>query len=96
MPVVTKRKVVKAGGWRTLESFWNATAEGFFIGPAGAEIKIRYGGGWPFGKDSQKQRLDGVKEKKLTVGKASLVYARMQMKVSQDAEVTYGIALPGP
>ena len=96
MAAVTKQKLVKAGDWRTLESFWNASADGLFMAPAGAEIKIRYGGGWPFGSDAQRQRLDGVHQKKLSVGKASLVYARMQMKVSQDAQVTYTIALPGP
>lgn len=96
MPTVVRQKLVRAGDWRTLESFWNTSAEGFFVAPAGAEIKVRYGDGWPVGKDSQKQRLDGMSQKKLEVGKASLVYARMQMRVAQDTQVTYTIALPGP
>ena len=96
MPSIERRKLVRAGDWRTLESFWNTTADGLFISPAGAQIKIRYGGGWPVGRDAQKQTLDGTATKKLSVGRASLVYARMQMKVARDVEVTYILLLPGP
>ncbi|MBK7873569.1 MAG: hypothetical protein IPJ74_24340 [Saprospiraceae bacterium] len=96
MAQVQRTKIVKAGDWRTLESGWNTTFTCRFVSPAGAQIKIRYGGGWIFGKDSQKQTLDGVRTKDLKVGKASLVYARVQMKVQQDSEVTYLYIVEGP
>jgi hypothetical protein len=89
--VVVRQKTVRSGDWRTLEWFWNVTTTGFFHAPAGAQIKIRYGGGWPFGSDSQRQTLDGNAVKRLAVGKASLVAARMQIRVSSDATVAYDV-----
>lgn len=96
MATVQRTRRVKAGDWRTLESGWNATFSCLFLLPAGAEIKIRYGGGWIFGKDSQRQTLDGVHTKSLNVGRASLAYARAQMKVKNDVDVTYTYVTAGP
>jgi hypothetical protein len=93
--VASKTKVVSPGKWRTLESFWNASATATFFGPADVQIKVRYGVGW-FGKDSQKQTLDGVSPKTLTVGGASLLRARMQAKATSTTELTYDLILPGP
>ena len=96
MAVVTKTVFITDGDWRTLETFFNASAIGVFEDPAGAQIKVRYGVGI-FGFDRQKQTLDGQTDKRLEVGKGgSLARARMQMKVNQDTEVTYSIILPGP
>ena len=86
-------KYVQSGDWRTLESFWNATGSAFFRAPAGATIKVRYGVGW-FGKDRQKQTLNGFDYKKLDIGAWSVTYARMQMRVSSSTYVTY-IVCPG-
>jgi hypothetical protein len=88
MPIRTK--TVAAGGWRTLETFWNVTTTGFFQAPAGAEIKIRYSGWW-FGADRQRQTLDGESVKRLGVGRWSVFTARIQMRVQQTANVTYDI-----
>lgn len=88
---MVRTKFVKAGDWRTLEWFWNSKATAFFKAPAGATIKVRYGGGWIFGSDSQKQKLDGETYKKLTVGGWSFFYARIQIYVSRDTNVTYDI-----
>ena len=88
MPEVNRSKLVKAGKWRTLESGWNATFSCFFRQPSGAKIKIRYGGGWPFGKNSQTQKLDGS-SRALHVGRGSLAYARVQIKVSRDTDIDY-------
>ena len=96
MPPITKSKTVTAGGWRTLEWFWNTNAVAVFVRPTGAKIKVRYGDGWPFGKNSQEQTLDGEREKQLTVGRWSILAARMQIKVTSDANVQYEIILPGP
>lgn len=87
---MVRTKRITSGGWRTVETFWNAAGTAFFKAPAGAQIKVRYGGGW-FGFDRQKQTLNGNDYKKLTVGLASLAYARMQVKVSQTADVTYDV-----
>ena len=85
-----RTKHVRAGKWRTLESFWNAKAVAFFRETNGAQIKVRYGIGW-FGKDGQKQSLNGFDIKKLIVGIGSIAYARIQMKVPRDINVTYDI-----
>ncbi len=90
-------KFVAAGDWRTLETFWNSPEViGRFNQPAGAQIKVRYGNGWPFGKDRQKQTLDGVTAKQLVIGRWSIVVARMQMKVSTSQNVTYELFFTGP
>jgi len=91
MPLRTK--TVKAGDWRTLEIFWNVTTTAFFQLPAGAQIKIRYSGGW-FGVDRQKQTLNGESIKRLIVSRWSLFTARIQMLVLEDAVVTYFVT-PG-
>lgn len=96
MPVVTKTVFVTEGGWRTLETFFNASASGIFEDPAGAKIKVRYGVGF-FGFDRQKQTLNGQDDKRLDVGKGgSFARARMQIDVDEDTELTYTLILPGP
>jgi hypothetical protein len=86
--ICTQRtKLVKAGDWRTLESYWNATGHGYFRGPIGAEIKVLYGASI-FSKDRQKQKLDG-NVRSLSIGAWSVTYARMQIKVPQNSNVTY-------
>ena len=84
-----RTKFVKAGDWRTIEWFWNVKATLFFAGPAGAWVKVRYGDGWPFGWDSQKQMLDGRQYKRLVVGFASAAYARVQMRVAADMPIGF-------
>jgi len=91
--MAVRTKVVRAGDWRTLETFWNVTTTGFFQAPAGAEIKIRYSGWW-FGVDRQRQTLDGVTVKRLVVSRWSAFTARIQMRTKTDAEVTY-VVEPG-
>jgi hypothetical protein len=88
-----RSKTAKAGDWRTLETFWNVTTTGFFQLPAGAQIKIRYSGGW-FGVDRHEQTLDGADIKRLVVSPWSVFTARMQIRVSQDTVVNYSVA-PG-
>jgi len=85
-----RTKRVTSGGWRTVETFWNAAGTAFFKAPSGAQIKVRYGVGW-FGFDRQKQTLNGRDFRKLSVGLGSLGYARMQVMVSQTADVTYDV-----
>ena len=83
-------KLVKKGGWRTLENFWNAKAGIVFVKPAGATVKIRYGSTKKyFGKDRQKKRLTGNKPVVLNIGRSSAVRARVQIYVERDTEVTY-------
>ena len=87
--MTTRTVFVTKGGWRTLEVVFGASRSAAFVKPAGAQIKVRYGVGW-FGFDRQKQKLDGITAKTLSVGATgSLARARMQMKVVQDTEVTY-------
>lgn len=91
--MAVRTKVVRAGDWRTLETFWNVTTTGFFQAPPGAEIKIRYSGWW-FGVDRQRQTLDGLSVKRLVVSRWSAFTARIQMRTKEDAEVTY-VVEPG-
>jgi hypothetical protein len=94
---VVRTKFVHAGDWVTLESYFHTNATLTFQAPAGAQIKIRYGGGWIFGWDSQKQTLDGVHAKTLSVSQtASIVGARVQILVPRDTFVTYSEARTGP
>lgn len=98
MATVQRIRDVKAGDWRTLETFWGngGSVQGVFRLPAGARIKVRYGAGW-LGFNRQQQTLDGVVAKTLDVGSVgSVARARMQMRVNQDAEVSYTLHLPGP
>jgi hypothetical protein len=88
MAEILRTKFVTTGGWRTLESGWNATFSCRFRDPAGAQIKVRYGGGWWFGWDSQKQTLNGT-FKIVKVSKASVAYARVQILVKENTEVSY-------
>ena len=95
-----KTKHIKSGDWQTFESFWNSKATAFFKAPNGGKIKVRYGVG-VFGFDSQKQTLNGSDYKKLTVGSGSIGYARIQVKVSKNTDVTYdihggGVAVTSP
>jgi hypothetical protein len=85
-----RSRQVTSGDWRTLESFWNAQGTAFFRAPAGARIKVRYGVGF-FGFNRQEQTLNGADYKKLGVGRGSVGYARMQIRVSQSTEVTYDV-----
>jgi len=89
MAGITKTKHVQRGDWRTLESGWNAQFWVSFFNPRGAQIKVRYGGGWPFGWDSQKQTLDGERIKYVKVTGSSIVYARVQVYVQHDTDITY-------
>lgn len=84
---------VTSGGWRTLEYFWNSSGTGFFRLPDGARIRVRYGGNsWWNGWSRQEKTLNGDDIKRLTVNVlGSLVYARMQMRVSSTTDVTYDV-----
>lgn len=47
MSVIRRTKLVKAGDWRTLESYWNVSGRTlFFNAPAGVQIRLRYSGWW--------------------------------------------------
>ena len=85
-----RSRQVRAGDWRTLESFWNVTTTAFLRAPAGAAIRIRYCGWW-FAVNRQQQTLDGSTYKRLNVSRWSLFVARIQMKVKTDAVVTYDV-----
>ncbi len=97
MPRQQVQAFVKAGDWRTLNTYWNSPAgTGRFLLPAGAQIKVRYGDGWPLGKDRQKQTLDGIHPKDLVIGKWSLLVARMQIKVQSDSRINFELIFEGP
>ena len=93
MAGVTRTKFVKRGDWRTLESGWNASFSCQFFLPAGAKVKLRKGLGW-LGWNSQEKTLDGVTPKSINV--SGPIYSRVQMKVTQDAEVSYLYIPTGP
>jgi hypothetical protein len=82
-----------SGETQTVETFWNATGTAFFREPAGAKINVKYGKG-RFSVNRQVQTLDGNSVKKLSVGRGSVLYARMRVKVPKTTDVTYD-AYPG-
>lgn len=87
---ILRRRHVEPGDWVTLERFWNAQGTAFFRAPAKARIRVRYGAGW-LGKSGQRQTLDGSTYKRLSVGKAGVTRARMQIKVREPSDVTYEV-----
>jgi len=96
MSVIIRTKLVKAGAWRTLESYWNVSGRTlFFNAPAGVQIRLRYSGWWT-AVTRQQQTLDGVTDKKLTVGRWSLLTAKAQAKSSQDVQLRYAEGAEGP
>ncbi len=96
MPSELRESRVRAGDWRTLATLWNSTATGVFLAPPGAQIKVRYGDGWPIGRDSQRQTLDGVTEKRLSVERFAELVARMQVRVQQDTVIRWTYVVEGP
>lgn len=92
---VYRERCVTAGDWRTLETFWNTTATGWFQSPASAEIRVKYGYGW-LSVNRQRQTLDGSTLKALQVGAWSKVVARMQIKVPQSTCIAYRLVFEGP
>jgi len=84
MAIIPRIMVVTSGAWRTLQTFWHASAQARFVSPAGVQIKVRYGVGW-LGWDSQAQKLDG----------ATPSQALIRMPMTPTSHVTRGIADPG-
>lgn len=89
-----RSRTLTGGTTHTVESFWNANATAFFRAPKGAKINVKYGKGM-FSVNRQAQTLDGVTYKKLSVGKGSLGWARMRVKVVETAEVEYDVYTGG-
>ncbi|MFE6166181.1 hypothetical protein ACFQ7F_45645 [Streptomyces sp. NPDC056486] len=73
-----------------MELFFNATGTAFFRAPAGAKINVKYGKG-RLSVNRQVQVLNGEVVKKLSVGKGSILGARMRVKVASSADVTYDV-----
>lgn len=85
-----RTKSLPGGKTQTVESFWNATGTAFFRAPAGAKINVKYGKG-RLSVNRQEQVLDGQTTKKLSVGKGSILLARMRVKVPNSTDVTYDV-----
>jgi len=80
------------GSWHTIETFWNVHAVLFFLEPAGAHIKVRYGFG-VVGWSSQCQTLNGNDVKVLEIANISFCGARVQIWVPFPMSVTYQFSL---
>ena len=96
--MATVENNVKAGGWRTVFRMWGSGVKrrGVFTRPAGMQIKVRYGFGW-LGKDRQKQTLNGVDPKTLSVGgTTTYLRVRFQVKVQSDTLITWEHLVEGP
>lgn len=91
MGTYIKTSTITAGKWVTVYGCYGQKTTAFFQEPRGAQIKVRYGAGKWFGKDGQKQGLDGRTYKRLTIGYGSFGYARIQIKVDRTEQVTYQI-----
>ena len=86
---------VKSGEYRTLVTLWNTTASAEFGCPAGAKVRVRYGGGW-LAVNRQHKTLDCQTAKKLSVSKWSVTVARMQIKVPETGYVNWRYITEGP
>ena len=67
-----KTRFAEVGAWTTLERLWGRKGRAVFVGPARAEIKVRYGNGRGLGADLQRQTLDGLHARELRIGRWSL------------------------
>lgn len=85
---VERETLVTSGGFRTLATLWNTTAGATFRCPSGAQIRVLYGYGW-LSYSRQNQTLDCNTYKRLSVGGASVVGARMQIKVPATTYVSW-------
>lgn len=92
---IQRTSYVSAGDYRTLATLWNTTASAEFQCPAGAKIRVRYGGWW-LAKNRQEQTLDCVNAKRLSVGAWSKLVARMQIKVPVSGYVNWAYITEGP
>lgn len=86
--MIVRTKNISANTWTTVETYWNVTTKLAFLLPAGAKIRIRYGGGW-FAKNRQQQTLTGQQYKQLSVSRWSLFVARAQVHFTQSGAITY-------
>ncbi len=82
------------GTSHTVWAGWNVATTAFFKEPQGAVIRVKYGKGRWSSRNAQEQRLDGHTIMALRVGKGSLVYARMRVKLPVDGDITFEV-LPG-
>ena len=86
--MIVRSKSISANSWTTVETYWNVDSKLAFLLPAGAKIRIRYGGGW-FAKNRQGQTLNGQQYKELSVSRWSVFVARAQVYFSQSGTITY-------
>jgi hypothetical protein len=86
--MIVRTKFIMANTWNTVESYWNVSTKLAFLLPAGAKIRLRYGGGW-FAKNRQQQTLTGQQYKELVVSRWSIFVARAQVCFTQDTNITY-------
>ncbi|HVE67741.1 MAG TPA: hypothetical protein VNB64_04075 [Solirubrobacteraceae bacterium] len=93
--VFQQTSYVKSGEYRTLVKLWNTSAQAEFLCPAGAKVRVRYGGGW-FAVNRQHRTLDCTTPQRVSVGKFSAVVARIQIKVPESGYVNWGYIVEGP
>jgi hypothetical protein len=86
---IRKTKQLKKGQWQTLESGWNRNFWVSFYQPQGVRVKVRYGGKWLAGWNSQQKTLDGLHINYVKVNRCSIVYARVRACATEDIEVSY-------
>lgn len=86
--MIIRSKQIRANTWTTAETYWNVSSRLAFGLPAGAKIRVRYGGGW-FAKNRQQQTLDGQHYKELVISRWSVFVARAQVLYTQDTVITY-------
>jgi len=86
--VSQRTSYVSSGGYRTLATLWNTNVKAEFLCPAGAKIRVRYGGGW-LAKNRQEQKLDCRTAKRVSVSRFSVFVARIQIKVPQSGYVSW-------
>ena len=86
--MLQRTKNIRANTWTTVETYWNVNTRLAFLLPAGATIRLRYGGGW-FSKNRQVQQLNGQQYKQLQVSRWSVFVARAQVYYTSSGPVTY-------
>ena len=96
MARVPRELFVKKDKWKTLETHWSSAKIRFYFRlPSGAKIRVRYGFGW-FSKNRQKQTLDGLNTKIISIGFWGVTRAKIQIKTTIDSLIFYEAEAIGP
>ncbi len=88
MAEILHTKTIQEGKWQTIETFWNSKEQLRFVYAASARIRIRYGFG-PLGCNSSETIITPTSSDTISIGAASVFFARVQILATQNSNIGY-------